>query len=54
MQRASPVSGMMEWVCCDEDEDDIKHEIARCEFCSFKDYMQINNLLIFIINIYFI
>ena len=31
-QRANPVTGKMEWVCCEED-DDIKHEIAR--FCIF-------------------
>lgn len=31
IQKASPVSGTMEWVCCEDDDDDdnIKHEIAR-------------------------
>ena len=28
-QRADPATGKMEWICCEDDDDDIKHEIAR-------------------------
>jgi len=31
-QRADPVTGKMEWICCEEDDDDIKHEIARSTY----------------------
>ena len=39
IQQANPVSGMMEWVCCDEDDEDIKHEIARSDMLLFINFI---------------